>query len=182
MPSPTRSLLFGIHWTSISTTWTNFHGFPSQTNVCRGCGKKFNTEELVGFHEKECVQCRPHRWRTCICICIFVCVCTCISTRRGVLKVDLLGETYLEPRLSFYLAQPYLLSSFHQPCLISGPAWSSVHEVSSRSSNNGMFRCEFCGQGFIVAARLKHHRRSCQVLIKELLNSSKSQLSTNHCL
>ena len=32
-----------------------------QKNVCRGCGKKFNTVELLGFHEKECLQCRPHR-------------------------------------------------------------------------------------------------------------------------
>ena len=55
--------------------------------------------------------------------------------------------------------------------------WSSLILclVSSRSSNNGMFRCEFCGQGFIVAARLKHHRRNCQVLINKLLKSSKSQ-------
>ena len=43
-----------------------FHHLPEsnslpQINVCRGCGKKFNTEELLGFHEKECLQCRPHR-------------------------------------------------------------------------------------------------------------------------
>lgn len=58
------------------------HALTHKINVCRGCGKKFNTVELLGFHEKECLQCRPHR-------------------------------------------------------------------------------CDYCGQGFILAARLKHHRRSC---------------------
>merc|ERR1712037_67117 len=58
------------------------HALIHKKNVCRGCGKKFNTVELLGFHEKECLQCRPHR-------------------------------------------------------------------------------CDYCGQGFILAARLKHHRRGC---------------------
>ena len=59
--------ILGRGWVSflISMFGTSFQLSSASTlpqiNVCRGCGKKFNTEELLGFHEKECLQCRPHR-------------------------------------------------------------------------------------------------------------------------
>ena len=102
--------IIGRGWVSFLISMF-FHHIPEsnshpQINVCRGCGKKFNTEELLGFHEKECLQCRPHRSE----IVLFCTFCT------------------------------VFMFFFHF-----------------------LSRCDFCGQGFILAARLKHHRRSCHV-------------------
>ena len=119
--------------------------------------------------------------------------------REGVCSMSTSQVTYLYFYLYFCL---YLYLYFHEKGCVEGrltlnqDCLSSLHNliyclvfislvwllvkldhlvVLSRSPNNGMFRCEFCGQGFIVAARLKHHRRNCQVLINKLLKSSKSQ-------
>ena len=94
------------------------------------------------------------------------------STRRSVFNVDLTGDVFV---FIFVFPREGVCSMSTSQMMYL--YWSSLILclVSSRSSNNGMFRCEFCGQGFIVAARLKHHRRNCQVLINKLLKSSKSQ-------
>ena len=98
-------------WTSVLFVWLLIIN-SLQKNVCRGCGKKFNTVELLGFHEKECLQCRPHRFVT-------------IST-----------EHFIFVWQSFHIFSVWFV-------------W--------------LLRCDYCGQGFILAARLKHHRRGCHV-------------------
>ena len=87
------------------------------------------------------------------------------STRRSVFNVDLTGDV-----LVFLFVFPREGVCSMSTSQVMYLYWSSLILclVSPRSSNNGMFRCEFCGQGFIVAARLKHHRRNCQVLINKL--------------
>ena len=93
--------------------------------------------ELLGFHEKECLQCRPHRFGF----------------------FHRIKDLYFFSQCIWFWIYPQIMS------YLLGYVYCTINICVANSWFSWYFlsRCEFCGQGFILAARLKHHRRNCHV-------------------